>query len=212
MAIITETISVTFSWASAYANTFGINSYDINCKMYVYLSFIFCVIGPWINILSWVDRYLSVKHPIEFKFRKEFKYQVLAVLFTCCLIILLDIPYLVYVGVMDNICSTTSMMTGIYLTFLLGLNLQLILPSICMIILNSMIIHKLIIKRKKLNKKLTKEVKLAKVLFSINLVFLILNLPFFLSASNIYCVLTYLYYLDIMWLILYKKLSKLFWL
>ena len=107
---------------------------------------------------------------------------------------------------MDNICSTTSMMTGIYLTFLLGLNLQLILPSICMIILNSMIIHKLIIKRKKLNKKLTKEVKLAKVLFSINLVFLILNLPFFLSASNIYCVLTYLYYLDIMWLILYKKL------
>ena len=68
VATIVETISVSFIWASGFPNVFGINSYDINCKMYVYLSFVFLQFGPWINVLGSIDRYLSVKHPTKFYF------------------------------------------------------------------------------------------------------------------------------------------------
>ena len=52
---------------------------------------------------------------------------------------------------------------------------------------NSMTIHQLIVKRKMLNKvKFNKQVQLAKVLFSINFVFIIFNLPYTIYITNQY--------------------------
>jgi hypothetical protein len=179
VATIVETISASFIWASGFPNVFGINSYDINCKMYVYLSFVFLQFGPWINVLGSIDRYFSIKHPTKFHFRKQFKFQAFSVLIIFGSIILINVPYLVYLQVNSNLCSTGVFFTGLYLTIFLNGNMHCILPSICMIIMNGMIIYQLIVKRKKFNKtKFYKEVQFAKVLLSNNLVFIILNLPF----------------------------------
>jgi hypothetical protein len=187
VSTIVETISVSFIWASGFPNAFGINSYDINCKMYVYLSISFLQIGPWINVLGSIDRYLSVKHPTKFHFRKQFKFQACFVLLIFGLIFLINIPYFVYSKVISNFC-TIDLLTGLYLTIFLNGNMHCILPSICMIIMNGMTIYQLIVYQKKHNKKkFDKEVQFAKVLFSNNLVFIILNLPF-----TIYIVVQYI--------------------
>jgi hypothetical protein len=178
VATIVETISVSFIWASGFPNVFGINSYDINCKMYVYLSILALQIGPWINVLSSIDRYLSVKHPTKFHFRKQFKFQAYFVVIICGSLILINIPYFVYSKVSGNICYI-DLLAGLYLTIFLNGNMHCILPSICMVTMNGMTIYQLIVYRKKHNKtNFYKEVQFAKVLFSSNLVFVILNLPF----------------------------------
>ena len=171
VATVAETISVLFIWASGFPNVFGINSYDINCTMYVYLSILFLQTGPWINVLSSVDRYLSVKFPTKFYFRKQFKFQAIAVSVIFGLIILIDIPYLMYLQVINNVCGPTPLI-GLYLTIALNGNMHCFLPSIIMITTNVMTIHQLVVKRKILNKvQFNRQVQLSKVLFSINFVF-----------------------------------------
>ena len=178
VATVAETISVLFIWASGFPNVFGINSYDINCTMYVYLSILFLQTGPWINVLSSVDRYLSVKFPTKFYFRKQFKFQAIAVSVIFGLIILIDIPYLMYLQVINNVCGPTPLI-GLYLTIALNGNMHCFLPSIIMITTNGMTIHQLVVKRKILNKvQFNRQVQLSKVLFSINFVFIVFNLPY----------------------------------
>ena len=178
VSTIVETISVSFIWASGFPNAFGINSYDINCKMYVYLSIMFLQMGPWTNVLSSIDRYLSVKYPTKCQFRKQFKFQACFVLIIFGSIILINIPYFINLQVNNNACRM-PFYTIVYWTIFLNGTMNCILPSICMIIMNSMTIYQLVVRRKKFNKThFDKEVQLAKVLFAINLVFIILNLPF----------------------------------
>ena len=178
VATIVETISVLFIWASGFPNIFGINNYDINCKMYVYTSLVFLEFGPWINVLSSIDRYLSVKHENKYNFRNKLKYQAIAISIIFLLIILIDVPYFENGMVINNACDSTPGYP-VYMIFILLINMHCILPSLSMIIMDGMTIYQLIVRRKKFNKtKFDKEVQLAKFLFSNNLVFIILNSPF----------------------------------
>ncbi len=106
------------------------------------------------------------------------KYQAFAISVISVLIVLINVPHFVNDKVINNACDT-SPGYPVYMIFILLISMHCILPSVCMIIMNSMTIYQLVVRRKKFSKtKFDKEVQLAKVLFSINCVFIILNLPF----------------------------------
>lgn len=183
---LVETLSVLFIWASGFPDVFEINSNILNCKLYAYLSIILLQIGPWINVLSSLDRYLSVTYPTKYQFRYEFIYQATFLLLIVVLMLSINTPILIYERIEENSCGAIEK-AGVHLTVLLSGSMHCILPSILMLSLNCLTIYKLIVTQKQMKKpSFIKEIQLAKVLFSLNFVFILLNLPYSIYMSALY--------------------------
>ena len=200
-----DILNVLFLWISPTYDFLQINRIDINCKIYVYFSCLVVHLNPWLNVLSCIDRYLSVKYPTKCAFRKEFKYQFLAISLVSLSIVLVDIPYAIFVKVAKNGsissgCTYSSRESSFYLMILQTL-VNLILPCFVMLISIYFIAHELLVMKKKTTtskKSFIKEKKIVITLFAINFFFIVTNLPYslllmiyYLLNKNFYGTLAY---------------------
>jgi hypothetical protein len=194
----TETISLLFIWTSAFPDLFNINTNEINCKIYGYMSFAFLEIGPLVNAVSSIDRYFSVKYPFRIEIRNKFKFQASVVLCLIFLIFLINIPVFLYLNTSSSPnkkgCGNANYITGFHL-ILLERCMQLIIPTTIMIITNSLTAYQLILTKKILRRnKFDKEFQYAKFLFSLNFFFIVLNFPATIFIIHNYISKFYLYY------------------
>ena len=141
------------------------------------------------NVLSSLDRYLSVKYPTKFKFREKFKFQLIAILLLCSLVSLIDAPFAILADINNSSsCSgvapkympfITNQQASFFMVFLSAL-METILPCSIMVLSTCFIGYELIVlKKKTVNKKnFKKEKKMLKTLSSLNIFFFITTAPY----------------------------------
>ena len=164
-----------------YQNILQVNNYVINCKLFYYITNLPFTITPWIIVLSSIDRYISVKFPTRFQFRNQLKYQAIAILATFSAILLLNLPILFSMTLLDGnqtICGFVDSYASFEIDILNAV-FQTFIPFLIMILTTFLIACELYNKKKILKgKKLKNEIQFVKVLFSMNLFFLITYLPY----------------------------------
>ena len=167
-----------------YSNFFQIDTYSENCK---WSSYIFSIIDssiPWVMLMSSFERYLQVYYPNRLLFRNKFKYQVLLIfIITCCLIII-NLPFYFYVDIV--VSSNTTICSFVdynpYIPFVLDLFFffyEVLIPLVLMFTCTRLISKKLI-QNNLLHvnqSKYDKNKHLVRMLLSMDLFFLICNLP-----------------------------------
>ena len=184
VATVFDTLHVLAMWPSNFPDFFKINQLSISCKLFAYLSIVFGLGSPWMNLLSSIDSYLSIKFPTKDKFRNQVKYQVLAMITVGFTILIINVPFILYVDAKTNStdgsgCMAMSFTAGIYMN---GLNLLMstIIPFFFILVSTSLIAYELIVLKKKRfqKRKFQKEKRLVKTLFILNFFYLLTNLPF----------------------------------
>ena len=183
-ASIFDILNVLLLWMSPVYEILNINRFSLNCKLNIYFNMLVSHLCPWMNVLSSIDRYLSVKYATKFEIRKKFKYQFLAILFVCLIIGLIDTPFIFFVNVTTNGtlgsgCSTINNHLAFLMAVLEAL-MSFTLPCILMILSACVIGYELIIlKKRTMNKKdFVKEKRMLKTLLSMNLFFFVTYSPY----------------------------------
>ena len=97
-----DTLNFLFIWLANAPDFFKMNTYAIICKLYQYLSYIAYQLSVWIIVLSSIDRYLAVKYSNRFNFRNEFKYQAGAILTILIVLMVVDIPFLLFYDIYED--------------------------------------------------------------------------------------------------------------
>ena len=192
----TETISLTFVWVNGFPGSFNINTNYINCKLFGYFSNSFLQMGPWINVISSIDRYFSVKYPFEFEFRNNFKFQAIVASSLILVIFLINIPFLFYLNTFQNEmgCGNIDYVSGLRLIVLEGC-MQVIIPTIIILVSNSLTAYQLVLSKKTLRRaKFDKEFQCAKFSFSLNFFYIVFNLPY--TVFYIYNYISKIYLLN----------------
>ena len=146
MLVWVHTLRVVFSW----------NVAEYYCKIYVYfLSVAYCFY-PWISVLNSIDRLLSVKYRSKFKFRKEIKYQLLALGIVLTSIMFTNIPYLFYEVPSETKCIINNNTIGFYIS-LETLAISCFIPFIVKLFITTITIHYLLANKIKLQHKIRDE-------------------------------------------------------
>ena len=193
IATITDTLNFLFIWPANAPDFFKMNTYAIICKLYQYLSYIAYQLSVWIIVLSSIDRYLAVKYSNRFNFRNEFKYQAGAILTILIVLMVVDIPFLLFYDIYEDgnqsFCgyNPTYISLGFYMD-LLNSFISVFVPFFVMISTTILIGHHLIKHKLKLQQNRTnfqKEKQLVKTLCGMSLFYLACTLPF--------CILTVTY-------------------
>jgi hypothetical protein len=68
-SIINDTIVLITMWLYTIPDYFQTSS--IGCKLTQYFGFLFYQFCPWIEVVSSIDRVISVKYPTKYKFRTK---------------------------------------------------------------------------------------------------------------------------------------------
>ena len=188
VATLVDTINLSTMWPALYINELNIMSVELSCKFFYYALYVFYQFSPWLLVLSTLERYLSVKFQNRFKFRNEFKYQLLVMLIIFLVIVFIDFPSFYFYGLYNNstFCQVDYTI-GIYLDVFNSIIASLV-PFVAMILINGLIMHQLVKQKKKLQrnrKEFKKEIQYFRTVFAVSLYFLLCNLPF--------CILTIIY-------------------
>ena len=69
---------------------------SIYCKIYLYFAFSGYQVYPWVNALNSIDRFISLKYPTKFPFRKKFIYHHLAMWIVILISFTTNFPYILY--------------------------------------------------------------------------------------------------------------------
>ena len=93
LATFSDILNVLFIWTNSQPNVFFINTYTIVYKLNSYLTIVVYSFSHWIIMISSVDRYIAVKWPTKFLFRKNIKYQILTTFFAFAMLTLAYKPY-----------------------------------------------------------------------------------------------------------------------
>ena len=153
---------------------------DYTCKLASYFGFLIGRFTPWMNGLSSLDRYISVKYPQKFKFRNQFKCQALAVLILLTTLILIDLPFYFYVGkpINQTVCSPINYEAGIVLDILYVLLTILIPVTISLVTTYLTSKHLIEHKRRLYIVNFRREKQFFFILLGINTLFIMSQTPF----------------------------------
>jgi hypothetical protein len=181
-SIINDTIVLITMWLYTIPDYFQTSS--IGCKLTQYFGFLFYQFCPWIEVVSSIDRVISVKYPTKYKFRTKLKYQILISSILFAIMVFLNIPLYWYYDIEvqqdKTICTINNVQTQFYVD-LASFLVTVIIPFIIMITCTSIIGH-IMIKRKigslQNRSNIKKEIQLIKVMCALNVFFLLTNLPY----------------------------------
>ena len=154
----------------------------IGCKIPSYLSFALNEFTIWISVVNSIDRYVSIKYPDRFNFRKSYTFQTIILSIVFVLSLILYFPYYYFYDTVLTSNSTdtftfTCMVTDPVASFYLdmfNLSFCALIPFLVMILSSAYIGYHLRFRRTDLKKDL----KLFKILISMDIFFFICYTPF----------------------------------
>jgi hypothetical protein len=189
IATIVDSIYLFTIWPFSYHEELN-TTIEIMCKLGPYITRIIYQLSPWIMITSSLDRYIATKYPTEFMFRKEFKYQALAIIIILFSITFINIPYFYFFKIVRINSNETSCQFENFTTFfymdLSDALISTIIPFLLMSLFN-LLTYKALLKSKKINlrrKKYYKESRFFKVILLMNIFFLTCNFPIFIYVET----------------------------
>ena len=177
-----ETPEILSIWVLNFPKIFLLTEKAIACKLIQYFSNVLAIFVTWMPPIISIDRYISVKYPNKYLFRNKFNFQLIII---ACLLLcssLTSIPFYYFHNVfsVNNVTQcgyTLNLWSGMIIDISL-LVISLFIPISMSITFSCLTAYQLIHKRKKLNvKNFKKEKRLLKVLISMDLFYLICNMP-----------------------------------
>ena len=198
-------IAVNYSLENLFSIDFKILS-NLTCKLYYYFADIVTPIGHWILVLVTIDRYLSIVSPSKFLFRNKKFFRLISCLVIVLFNLVFYIPDLIFydlkLSYFDNLINNQTIIESkficvrdvVVLNYLNFLN-DCLLPFIFIMIFTILLIKAIYISRKKSrsnqstpptsfnnnNKIKTKDARFAFTSIAVNLVFVCLTLPSYLT-------------------------------
>ena len=161
----------------------------LNCTLFFYLGRITYQMSSWLYVMCSLDRMICITYPRKYKLFKKRHILTLTVLGLFMTICLLNIPNLFY-QVIDNtsknetkLCTPSSPFV-ILIRDTIALLMRTALPIVLEFFINISLIYKLIKSRRNLNLKrsLRRDYKFAFTIVMLNVMFLITNVPFFVTC------------------------------
>ena len=219
---IFDTVNGLLIWPIIYQD-YLLKKIPISCVLFYYIGYVTLTFSAWANVIASVDTYALIKFRKRFEFRQKLNFQLMIMLITFAISCLINLPHYFQVVCRVSCSNSESYFHVAYLTII-----EIILPFTLMVIFTSLIFHELIASRKKVANQgnLKKRVRIFKIMFGINLLFLICHLPqsivtiIYISKctpylEKIYFYFTYLrffyFYLDIfIYFIANKRFRKYF--
>ena len=147
---IAGSLNLIFSWLLVFPYLLNWDAPVAYCKITNYLLYFTYSIYPWISVLNSIDRFLSLKYRSKFQFRRDTKYQILALTLVSLVFGFSNLPFIIFEGKTNDIlCAITDnkVAFGIYLAKLL---VSSIFPCFLMILSMCLSVHHLIVKKRKL--------------------------------------------------------------
>ena len=187
---IIDTITLFFIWTSVFGEFVNHDTENISCKLFSVFHYLFYNISTYIMVLCSIERAISLKKP-HLKFFKNLKNQFLLILIIFVLLILANLPSYFFNEIISNSNETWCdyLDNNAKIGFYMGLYLSVIsafLPFLLMATCTAYVAHHLLTKRMltpgRQNKK---DRRFIKVILTLDLFFLISNLPFY-TVSVIY--------------------------
>ena len=181
ISAIFETLELLLIWPFNYPDYFQFNQNSISCKTVQYLAYLFTQYVSWIAVVIAFDRLISIKYSNKYQIRKKFSFQITVLSIFFLLSSFIYSPYFIFndiikdsnttfCGVEDTIISI-SMDVGDFLV-------SALIPFTIMMSLSCMTGYYLINNKRRLNvKKLRKEIRLFKILISMNIFFFLCYFP-----------------------------------
>ena len=110
VATIFDTLNSLQIWPNNYDSFMLIKTLDIACKLWFYLGNVIGTYSSFMNIVTALDTFFSVKYPTKFHFRKTFKFQITALVLMFFLLCLIYIPFLIYQKALPDLggCNTDT--------------------------------------------------------------------------------------------------------
>ena len=93
-------------WPTNYPHVFLIYELDVSCKLYYFLNNMLSTFSNFTNVYITIDTLIMVKYSQKFKFRKNYIYQIFIVLLIFFVSCVINLPFIVYLEVFLEICST----------------------------------------------------------------------------------------------------------
>jgi hypothetical protein len=181
---ISDTITLFFLWGSVFHELVRRDSDNISCKLFSVLNYLFYHLSTYIMVLCSIERVISLKIP-DLKFFKKFKNQFLLILIIFILLIVLNLPSYFFntVAIISNDTWCVYVENIPYIDFYVDLYLSIIsafLPFLLMAGCSALVAHHLLTKIPlQLTRQYKKDKHFIKVIFCLDIFFLISNLPFY---------------------------------
>ena len=185
---------------------FGINLefYQFYCKINLYLAYSTITVSNWLLVIISIDRYLTIRYPTKFTFKNKHKYQLLVSIMIILCNFIINIPMIIFRDLkqtiaFDNLTNLTFIdskcVNDIKLVWfdLFTLSNGVLFPFLCMILPTCLTIRYLFKTRRSSGVYSTnrtiklKDRQFAITSVSINILFLLFRLPFYIFfILNIY--------------------------
>ena len=175
-ATIFDILNLLLLWFYNYPEQFKMNTYSFNCKIIVYLVNFAYSTNPWFILLSTFDRFLHVYYPHKFKFRNRLNFQLTQIALIIILMLIINLPFYFYFDLSGSLNETSC---GYVENIEMIGFIAVLLPFILMILSTVLIANKLIGKKIDQTNRIKhkNEKQFIKILISMDLFFLICNLP-----------------------------------
>ena len=191
-------------------DTTTINS--LGCKIFSYFNYALDAISPWCLVYISVEKFVSIAVPTRRLMLRKLKVQIYFFILLCLFNIVyhLNVPFFSDISSYNNdsFCFLIDLESQIIVSFMDLVN-YILLPFFLMIIFSSLLIAFIFKSRRRVflnnsvreKKRLKQDIKFSIISLSMNLLFVIMNMPLtidlFLQYNDhfdVYTMLNYIYY------------------
>ena len=155
------------------------------CKLFGFMIYFNNALISCIFTINSIDRFFGIKYPHDFSFRKNFKFQIIIIFISSLLLGIFHLPFYEYYEIEsygnESYCKTDSNPTVVL--NLINLFCAAVIPFLLMIVFSCLTGHRLIKSKMKLNQDYKKDVRLFKIIVSMDSFFLLSTLPFSISVA-----------------------------
>jgi hypothetical protein len=184
---------------------------SLYCKIYFYISFIFAPISPILNVYISIERYISIAYPTKKYFLLKNKIQLAYIIVLALFNLLLYVPTGLYFDLViienQTICNYVDLFWQETYGYI-DLTNRIIIPSVLMITFSILIIHTIFTSRSRIssntraNRTFRKDVKFSIISITLNISYIVFNLPlsillFFQNywLYSFYSLIVFIYYI-----------------
>ena len=195
VSVIFETLELLLIWIYNYPDFFQFHKNSISCQTIQYIAYLFGEFVSWIAVVITIDRLMSVKSATKFKFRKKLSVQFFSLLTIFLISSFIYSPFFIFNDVIthsDNtsFCGVEDAVTSLSM-HISDFFISTLIPFLLMIIFSCITGYYLINNKRRLNvKKLKKEIRLFKILISMNFFFFFCYFPWsaYVITNDIYTI------------------------
>jgi hypothetical protein len=147
---IVASVKVIVLWIYSIPNFINWKVTDMYCKLFMWIVFVSYDLYPWVSVINSIDRFVSLKYPSRFVWRKQIKFQSLTIISIIIFLVLINsIRFFFSIPSPISVCQLATAEIGFYVN-LANMLISSVVPFLIMLISAFLIVYHLISQKLKL--------------------------------------------------------------